>query len=507
VNKALYIPALFLSLSASPLPGAGPLPDSVAVVPSRAYMLSVDPPALSAEIDEPSAAMPHGNTNARFGTQKLAYQSLIHRDRDRPGAVAGWRPGLQTDVRGFVFHPEFHDRSWMPDRRPELDHQLLGVVAEHELPLTNSDTLTFTGGWVAGHELSDPYAAGEAATGTQAWSLGADASLLKAQLRLSFELAGSGGDDGGTGKVPGKRAEAHRLGAEWQASRTGPLRWHAGTEYRWVGPEFESAANDELKADRQQWRGYGGLAFHDWEILLSAQEEGDNLAGDPRRPSERVERYRVGTTWTPADAGSGWALGKPRVRVVAEQGGNEKVSASEGGEQVSPFHQLRLESEFGTAARRWGAKAARGQTPGAIDSPRSAGIETLGLELYHDQRTLKELPIKTALQWQQRQDRATGTTEERWQATLGGRPVATHDRLEAGFDLRYRHLVRSDSRDPQDDLSVAGRLVWTLDRPGPSRSGLAVSLNAHYRTPDAPVPSKGPESRYQVLLTLSTVHR
>jgi len=497
VNKALYIPALFLSLAAGPLPGSGPSPGAAVVVPSVPSAL---PGTGSSEVLPAAQA---AVTQARFGTQKLAYESLVHQDRDRPGAVAEWQPGSQTALRGFVFHPEIKSGPQEPEESPAFEQQLFGVVAEHALPLRSGDTLKLTGGWVAGSELVDSDAHRAAPSNSLAWSLGADASLLEGRLRLVLEQAGSSTEDG-TGANTGKTAEAHRIRAEWQADRSRRLRWRAGAEYRWVGADFDSVANGDIKADRERLRSEGGIDIDDWRFRLSAQRERDNLAQDPLRRIEEVDRYQLATTWSPSDFGSDWMLGRPRLTLAAEFGHDQRFLPSESGTEVSPYHRLRLESEFRTPAGRWGLKAARGLTPGAIDSGQRPGVDVAQLELYRDQRSFQPFPVRSQLEWRQREDRMTGTTQDRWQARLGSRPIAMHERLGADFDLRYQHQVQSNTRVPQTDLRLGGRLIWTVDRPTPARSGLSLALSADYR--DRQSPSTFDENGYRLLLMLSSSH-
>ena len=507
MNKALYIPALFLSLASSSLPGADLLPGTAAslssmpaVVPGGVFPVSAT--AMRATPQEPPATRHADNTNARFGTQKLAYQSLIHRDQDRPGAVAEWRPGLQTDVRGFVFHPDIKSGPRKTAESPDLEHQLLGVVAAHAFPLRNGDTLTFNSGWVAGSDLADQSAADSMAPATRAWSLGAGASLLESRLQLSFEQAGAGLDEPGI--ISGKRAEARQFVAEWQADRTRLLRWHAAAEYSWVGPDFDSAANTEVKADRERLRSHGGFSIVDWRFRLSAQRERDNLVSDPLRSTEQQDRYRAIVNWTPSHVGADWALGRPQFQLDAELGENQRVQTSEVRPEVSAYRSLQFESEFRTGTGRWGARAMRSQTPGAIDSSKRAGINTARFELYRDQRDFKAFPVRTQLHWQLREDRVTGTTQDRWQGLFGSRPITIHERLCVDFDLRYRHQVQSNNGVPQKDVNFGGRVVWTVDRPTANRSGLALALNADYL--DRHSTSRSDEDGYRLLLVLSNTN-
>ena len=476
-------------------------PDVSAALPgpaSGAALASRQPPA-----QEPSTALSGPVTQSRVGTQRLAYQSLVHQDRDRPGVVAAWQPGVQTALRGFVFNPEIKAGPEVPAESTALEHPLFGVVAEHALPLKRGATLKLTGGWVAGSEENDAKADRTAPASTLAWSLGADASLAQRRFRLALEQAGSSNEEG-AGVRTGKRSEAHRIRAEWQADQSRRLHWRAGAEYRWVGPDFDSVANDAVRADRESLRSEGSVDLEDWRFRVSAQRERDNLARDPLQRTEAVDRYQLTTTWSPSDFGTDWLLGRPQLTLAAEVGHNQRWLPAESEPEVSPYHRLRLESEFRTPAGRWGLKAARGLTPGAIDSSQRLGVDVAQLEWYRDQRSFQPFPVRTQLEWQQREDRMTGTTQDRWQASLASRPVAMHERLGADFDLRYRHQVQSNTRDPQTDLHLGGRLVWTVDRPTPARSGLALTLNADFR--DRPSSSSGDEDGYRLLLTLSSRH-
>ena len=508
MNKALYIPALALSLAAGPLPGAGPSPGTAIVAASvSAAFPDREPGGVPAGAGPPAGDLPLAGaapaTQSRFGIQRLAYQSLIHREQDRPGLVAERQLGLQTALRGFLFHPAMKAGPQESAESPAREHPLFGVVAEHELPLGRGDTLKLSGGWMAGSEAVDASVDGAVPSSTLAWSLGADATLAEGRLRLALEQAGSSRDEG-AGGYTGKRAEAHRIRADWRVDASDRLRWRAGTEYRWVGPEFESVANGNARADRERLRSESGVDLDDWRFRLSAQRERDNLARDPSRRTEVIDRYQLTTTWGPTELGSGWRLGRPRFTLSAEFGHNQLWLPAESKPGVSPYHRLRLESEFRTPVARWGLKAARGLTPGAIDSSQCPGIDVAQLEWYRDQRSFRPFPVRTQLEWQQREDRMTGTSQDRWQARLGSRPIAMHERLGADFDLRYRHQVQSNTRDPQTDLHLGGRLVWTVDRPTSARSGLALTLNADYR--DQPLSSSGDADGYRLLLTLSTHH-
>lgn len=508
MNKALFLTALFLSLAVGPPLGAGSSQGTVGGVPGELGAHSgagsqMLPAAEPLPRQESSAFTPGAATQTRFGTQNLAYQSLIHRDRARPGVISEWQPHSQTAMRGFVFHPEIKEARSEAAKSSDSQQQLFGVVAEHTLPLGSGETLKVTGGWISVSELADSKANPAAPSRTLAWSLGADASLFEGRLQLALEQAGSSTEEG-SGASAGSRAEAHRVRAEWQADSARKSRWRFATEYSWVGPDFDSVASDGVRADRERLRSEGDLDIDAWRFRLSAQRERDNLVHDPSRRTDEVDRYQITTTWSPSDYGSDWVLGRPRLTLAAEFGHDQRFLPFESGSEVSPYHRLRFESEFRTSAGRWGLKAARGQNPGAIDSSQRWGIDVAQLELYRDQRSFQPFPVTSRLQWQQRQDRMTGTQQDRWQLRMGSKPIAMHERLGADFDLRYRHQVQSNTRVPQKDLQLAGRLVWTVDRPTSERSGLALALSADYRERHSA--SRRDDEGYRLLLMLSSSH-
>lgn len=506
MKKTLHLLVVCVGLGVVPLLGAGPVPGlPLAVSPANPGLPERRPegPPASGQAALPKAPPASDETprQARLGTQKLAYQSLIHRDRDRPGAVAEWRPAQKTDVRGFVFHPQMQEASGNAVQKSDLEHQLLGVVAAHAVPIGGSGRLKLTGGWVAGNEVAERSDAGAEALSRSAWSLGADASLQDGRLRVSIERAGSERIEGRAVAIGDGRAAARRFGAEWKPDASGGSKWHVGAEYSWVGPEFDSAANTALITDRERLGGEGGLEVDAWQIALSARRERNNVVAERPGDTEQKDRYRVRTTWTPPESGSGWGRSAPRLRMDVEFGQNERLRVPGSESSVAAYRRLQLESEFSTGSGRWGVRATWGQTPGAIDSAREAGIENEQIELYRDQRDFRAFPVRGQLEWRQRADRLTGTTQERWRARLGSRPLALHEHVDADFDLRFRQQGRSGTGVGETDLQLGGRIAWTLDRPIANRGGLALILDAEFR--DRSAASGSEDDGYRVLLTLS----
>jgi hypothetical protein len=454
--------------------------------------------------EDGTASRGHGATKAQFGTQKLAYQSLIHSDQDRSGAVAAWQPLSQTDVRGFVFHPEIAAETQRPAPGADEDQQLLGIVVEHSIARSAIGTWTLTGGWVSASELPDPARPDPQTVATSAWSLGTNATTLMERLRLSFEYAGSEPDRDRPSATGGTQAQAYRVGAELHPGPSSGKGWHAGSEYSWVGQRFDSVANSELKPDRQRLRGYGGLDIGDLRLQLSVRRDRNNVALDPAKPTRQADRFQATTTWQPANPGPLKVLGAPRVRLDAVLGHDQIEAVHAPGPRMERSEKLQLGADFKTAGGRWGAKATHDQAPGKIDATTSAGIRGFGLELHHQQTAHPFLPVRKDLQWERREDLATATVEERWQARLRSAKVSLHERMNGEFDLRYRERVASPGNGREASVNLAGQLVWTMQAPAATRSGLALALSADYPGgPSQRSPNRSGDG-YQVMLTLST---
>jgi hypothetical protein len=453
---------------------------------------------------EGAAPRGQGATKAQFGTQKLAYQSLIHSDRDRSGAVAAWQPLSQTDVRGFVFHPEIAAESRRPARSADEEQQLLGIVVEHSIAQGAIGTWTLTGGWVAASELPDPAGPGTQTPATSAWSLGTNASTLMERLRLSFEYAGSEPDRDRPGTTGGTQAQAYRVGAELHPAPSSGEGWHVGSEYRWVGQRFDSVANSDLKPDHQRLRGYGGLDVGDLRFQLSVRRDRNNLALDPAKPTRQADQFQATTTWQPANPGPFKVLGEPRFRLDAVLGHDQIEAVTAPGPRMERSEKLQLGADFKTTGSRWGAKATHDQAPGKIDASTGAGIRGFGLELHHQQTARPFLPVRKDLQWQRREDLATATIEQRWQARLRSTNVSLHERMNGEFDLRYQERVTSPGNGREASVNLAGQLVWTMQTPAATRNGLAIALSADYPGASSQASARRPEDGYQVMLTLST---
>lgn len=462
------------------------------------------PPDDRSMAGEGTAPRDHGATKAQFGTQKLAYQSLIHSDRDRSGAVAAWRPLSQTDVRGFVFHPEIAAETRRPAPGADDEQQLLGIVVEHSIARGAIGTWTLTGGWVSASELPDPAGPGAQTTPTSAWSLGTNATTLMERLRLSFEYAGSEPDRDRPETTGATQAQAYRAGAELHPSPSSGERWHMGSEYSWVGQRFDSVANSELKPDRQRLRGYGGLDVGDLRFQLSIRRDRNNLALDPAKPTRQADQFQATTTWKPANPGPFKVLGEPRVRLDAVLGHDQIEAVTAPGPRMERSEKLQLGADFKTTGSRWGAKATHDQAPGKIDASTGAGIRGFGLELHHQETAHAFLPVRKDLQWQRREDLATATVEQRWQARLRSNNVSLHERVNGEFDLRYRERVTSPGNGREASVNLGGQLVWTMQAPAATRNGLAIALSADYPGASSQASASRSEDGYQVMLTLST---
>ena len=485
----------------APVAATGAADPAVAVVPGRASAAPAEGRPMAGEGAAPRGP---GATKTQFGTQKLAYQSLIHSDQNRSGAVAAWQPLSQTDVRGFVFHPEIAAETQRPGRGEDADQQLLGVVVEHAIARSAIGTWTLTGGWVSASELPDPAGPDAQTAATSAWSLGTNATTLMERLRLSFEYAGSEPDRDRTSATGGSQAQAYRVGAELHPAASSGEGWHVGSEYSWVGQRFDSVANADLKPDRQRLRGYGGVDIGDLRLQLSVRRDHNNLALDPAKPTRQADQFQATTTWQPANSGPLKRLGEPRVRLDAVLGHDQIEAVTAPGPRMERSEKLQLGADFKTAGSRWGAKLTHDEAPGKIDANTSAGIRGFGLELHHQQTAHPFLPVRKDLQWQRREDLATATVEQRWQARLRSAEISLHERMNGEFDLRYRERVASPGNGREASVNLAGQLVWTLQAPATTRSGLALALSADYPGGSAQTSASRPGDGYQVMLTLST---
>jgi hypothetical protein len=454
--------------------------------------------------EDGAAPRGHGVTKTQFGTQKLAYQSLIHSDRDRSGAVAAWQPLSQTDVRGFVFHPEIAAEAQRPAQGADEEKQLLGIVVEHSIAQGAIGTWTVTGGWVSASELPDPAGPGAQTAATSAWSLGTNATTLMERLRLSFEYAGSAPDRDRPAATRDTQAQAYRVGAELHPAPSSGAGWHLGSEYSWVGQHFDSVANSDLKPDRQRLHGYGGLDIGDLGFRLSVRRDRNNLALDPAKPTTQADRFQATTTWQPANPGPFKVLGEPRVRLDAVLGHDQIEAVTAPGQRMEQSEKLQLGADFKNAGGRWGARATHDQAPGKIDTTTSAGIRGFGLEVHHQQTAHPFLPARKDLQWQRREDRATGTVEQHWQARLRSTRVSLHERMNGEFDLRYRERMASPGNGREASVNLAGQLVWTMQMPTATRNGLAIALSTDYPGASSQTSASRSGEGYQVMLTLST---
>jgi len=453
---------------------------------------------------EGAAPTGHGATNAQFGTQRLAYQSLIHSDRDRRGAVAGWQPLSQTDVRGFVFHPEIAAESRRPARSTDEEQQLLGIVVEHSIARGAIGTWTLKGGWVSASELPDPDSPGAQSAATSAWSLGTNATTPMERLRLSFEYAGSDPDQDRPETTGGTQAQAYRVSAELHPARSSGEGWQVGSEYSWVGQHFDSVANSELNPDRERFRGYGKLDVGDLRFRLSVRRDRNNLTLDPAKPTRQADQFQATTTWQPANPTPVKLWGEPRVRLDAVLGHDQIEAATAPGPRMERSEKLQLGADFNTAGGRWGAKATHNHAPGKIDANTGTGIRGFGLELHHQQTAHPFLPVRKDLQWERRQDRATATVEQRWQARMRSANVSLHERINGEFDIRYRERVTSPGNGRDASVNLAGQLVWTMQTPAATRTGLAIAFSADYPGAASQTSASRSGDGYQVMLTLST---
>lgn len=453
---------------------------------------------------------------ARPDAQKLSENSLIHKDLSRRSAVASWGLGAQTELRGFVIQPRTGPGQQKVDEKHNDPYRLQGMLIEQALALDDNDALRLSGGWVSGAVTPGTDTGSGMARAGSAWSFGGKATLLADQLRLSFEYAESQLHiDPGTNQSAPQQPlkdreagdEAYKAAAEFRSARGSDPVWHLGTEYSWVGPQFRSLANSTLTANRLWLHSYAGIAFDDWHFDVSLGRQRNNLRDDPAITTTHTDKIQLTTTWAPDSANRSGIFGKPRIKVLANLGRNRlalPASLPASGQPIEESVKLRIESEFETARGRWGANATGGQSPGAIDAAEAVGVHTAKLELYGDFTPAPTLPLKPALSWERRRDQATGTIDQRWRAGLRSGVITVRNGVIADLDLRYLQREQSASGDRQVTVGLGGRLVWTLQRPGTGRNGLALTLSGNCRGGHSELLSGEPRDDYQVMLSLST---
>ena len=452
------------------------------------------------------ATLHAGSLQASVGPQKLAYESLIHRDRDRRGAVAAWDLGGRIQIRGFGVQSKAESGYRRLVGSDRAHYQLNGVILEHELTAKEGKAIDVAVGWISGNARTT----GTNASGGSAWSVAGSAAVLSRRLRLQAEYAGSQFEwDSRSHTGGGPRTDtgdAYRVGVEYRAPKAAPLDWHVGTEISEVAPWFGSLGNPVLDTDRTRLRAYGGASFGGWQLDLALDRRRDNLEGDPSRPVVVSDRLKLATLWSPAQLTAIDSIGRPSYKLAAELG--RSCHLATGGVAVArrPLQRsvdLSLQSEFSHADWLWGMRARGVFAPGAIDALDSAGIRSLAFDLYGDFAGGSAWPVKPTLSWQRRRDAVTGTTADLWRAGAATSTIEIRDDLQANLDVSVEQHDRLGGMASDRAADVDAKLVWTLQRPSSNRDGLALAISGSLASGGRDA-GNGDEAAYELMVLLST---
>lgn len=450
------------------------------------------------------ATLRAGDMQASVGPQKLAYNSLIHKDLDRRGAVAEWDLGEKIQIRGFGVSSQADSGYKRLVGTDNARYQLNGVLVEQQLPSYGDNQFSMVSGWVTGTARSN----GSERHGGSAWSVAGNASMLSSQLRLHAEYAGSEfewqkSDDNDNTDA----GEAYALSMEYHAAESSPHKWHVGTEYSEVAPWFGSLGNPTLSTDRINLKTYGGVTFGEWQFDVAVDRRRNNLEEDPSRPVIVTDRLQMATIWSPSEPPFLEVLGNPSYKVATEFGKSRHIATSDSTTTKEPLQRsidLSLQSEFAHDAWLWGMRAKGGRAPGKIDAATSEGIRTLGFDVYGDIAAGLPMSIKPAVSWLRKRDASTGTTADKWRAGITSSPISLRHDLHANFDIAYQSRARSDDVDNDSITDVGANLVWTLQSPSSTRRGLALAFSGSVLHGNPAVSSTEEEPGYSFMVSLST---
>ncbi len=451
------------------------------------------------------ATLRAGQMQARVGPQKLAYNSLIHKDLDRPGAVAEWDLGEQIQIRGFGVSSQADSGYKRLVGTDDARYQLNGVLVEQQLPSYGDNQFSMVSGWVSGTARSK----GSEQHGGSAWSVAGNASMLSNQLRLHAEYAGSEfeWDRSAADTKEVDAGQAYAMSMEYHAAEDAPHKWHVGTQYSEVTPWFGSLGNPTLSTDRINLRTYGGITVDEWQFDAAVDRRRNNLEEDPSRPVIITDKLQLATIWSPTEAPFFDVLGKPSYKVASEFGKSHYVATSDNSAAQDPLQRsidLSLQSEFAHDEWLWGMRAKGGRAPGKIDAATSAGIRTMGFDVYGDISAGLPLSVKPALSWQRKRDAATGTTADKWRAGISSSAITLRHDLQANFDVAYQSRSRSDDVDNDSVADVGANLVWTLQQPSSTRRGLALAFSGNVLHGNPAVRGSEDEPGYSFMVSLST---
>ena len=477
--------------------------------------------ASSAALAEPQAVRPGevlatvraGDLSTRVGRQKLAYESLIHKDRERQGAATVWDLGGHTRLTGFGLQSADHGGYQRLLGADRARNSLNGALLRQQWSLAGKDRLGLAAGWVFGSarpELADS----DAQHDGNAWSLAGDAGLLADRLRLRAEYAGSHfewaraadtDDTGAAALSPRDTGQAYAMSAEFTSAEPAKPGWRLGMAYSLIDPWFGSLANPTLDADRQRLRTFAGLGLGDWQLDLSLERQRNNLAGDPTVTTVHKRKARLVAAWSPARAPEFGFLGRPNLRLTADIGRTRQHTPGAVVPDACGLRaaQLQLRTEFAHSGWRWGVDAKRGETLDTVAA--GQGAAPLALNLYGDFTAAGPVPVKPSLSWHRTPASEGAPRTESWLARLRTAAFALRRDLAAKLDLGYlRRDTSVTATDGASAVQLDGSLLWTLQRPRASGSGLTLTVTGSYRDGAPDLAAVAGADDYRLMLSLST---
>jgi hypothetical protein len=451
------------------------------------------------------ATLRAGPVQARVGPQRLSYDSLIHQDIDRRGAVAAWDLRRQVRIRGFGVQSRADSGYKRLLGSDAADYQLNGILLEHGLEANDGNQVDVAVGWVSGNAR-----VGDAdARGGSAWSVAGRAAMMSDRLHLQAEYAGSRFDwdtpSAAEQRLRDAAGDAYQVGVEYRAAESSPIAWRVGSEFSEVDPWFGSLGNPTVHADRRHLRAYGGATFGEWQLDLALDRRRDNLRQDPSRPIGIADDLQLATVWSPPTPNAIEAIGRPSYRLSAGLGRDRQLATSDATldrRSPRPAIDLALQGEFAHSDWLWGVRAKGGFAPGPIDAPHDAAVRLFALDLYGDFSGGSAPPVKPSLSWQRRRDVVAETVDDRWRAGLSLPAIDWRHDLQGSLDLALEHRDHPDRANDGIAADVRADLVWTLRRPASNRNGLALAVSGSLVTTQPE--STGDDAGYALMVSLST---
>ena len=448
------------------------------------------------------ATLRAGSLRASLGSQKLLYSSLIHRDRARLGAVAEWRLGELTQIRGFGMQSRAEGGVRRTTGKDDAGYRLTGLVVQKSLDVGGDQQMGLAAAWISGHAQVD----GDGWHEGDAWSIAGEASGLSERLRVQVEYAGSRSDRDDAAKRPATDANAFKVGAEVRAPVDAAAAWYLGTGITEVAGGFASPGNPTLAANRRELRAYAGAELGAWELDLSFDRRHDNLARDPSMPAVVHDSWKLSTLRSPSPVaekayGSVEALSYRFAAEYSRRRPGPAGWAADGEAETRSSDDLTLEGELDATGWQLGLRVKGSVGRGPVDAT-AGGATVLGVDFYGDLSGSLPIPIKPSLSWKRRHADDEEAASDIWRATANIPSVVLRPDLAADFDLALQHRGSSDGQPSAFSAGIGLDLVWTLQRPAANRRGLSLTVSGKL---SSAADSDGTEDpQYGLMISLSS---